>query len=348
VALPHWQYLHGEPQQHGIIKAQESDFCVTEELGYETDGQGEHLFIVVEKRGLNTVAVAKMIAIWANVLVRDVSYAGLKDRYGITRQTFSVQLPGKESAALTLLETDQLKVLSATRNSKKLRRGALKGNRFNLLIRDVENDDAIESRLRQIASQGVPNYFGLQRFGHDGQNIDCAIELFGGKKVKNRDKRSIYLSAARSLVFNQVVSARIAKGLHLAPINGDAFMLSGSKAGFTPETVDDEILSRFAAQDIILSAPMVGKGSKVHDLAAAFEAEITEPYQGLVDGLIKHGLKHERRGLLLLPTNMCWCFNEHGLQLSFSLPAGSYATSVMREIANISDASRYIAKKEDK
>lgn len=341
MSLPKWKYLHGEPVQQGIIKALESDFCVTEELGYEPDGKGEHLFLLIEKRGLNTAAVAKMIAIWANVPVRDVSYAGLKDRYGITQQTFSVQLPGVSSPELLTLETEQLKVISAIRNSKKLRRGALKGNKFSLVIRELKSDQPLVKRLTDVASEGVPNYFGEQRFGHDGKNIDAAIELFGGKKVKNRDKRSIYLSAARSLIFNQVVSERIARGLHLSPMLGDAFILNGSKAGFTPDLIDEEIINRFATQDIVLSGPMAGKGNKVHSEALAFESAVIEPYEVIMKGLIQHGLKHERRALLLVPTNMEWYFNDDGLNISFSLPAGSYATSVMREIADINDASSY-------
>lgn len=347
MSIPQWQYLHGEPVQQGRIKAYESDFCVTEELGYGPDGQGEHLFLLIEKRGLNTAAVAKMIAIWANVAVRDVSYAGLKDRHGITRQTFSVQLSGVSSPQLALLETEQLRVISAQRNSKKLRRGALKANQFKLVIRGLEKDEHINKRLIDIAKLGVPNYFGEQRFGHNGQNIDAAKELFAGKKVKNRDKRSIYLSAARSLVFNDVVSARIEQSLHLKPIPGDAFILNGSKAGFTPESIDEEIVNRFATHDIVLSGPMIGKGEKVHSDALAFESSIVEQHQSLLSGLTKHGLKHERRALLLMPTDMEWHFDDAGLNISFTLPAGSYATSVMREIAKISDVSSYTFKRDN-
>jgi len=339
VSLPQWQYLHGEPTCRGIIKTEPEDFLVCEELGYEPDGEGEHLFITIEKRGLNTTAVVKMIGIWANVPVRDVSFAGLKDRHGVTRQTFSVQLPGQQSPALNLLETDQLTVLNAQRNSKKLRRGALKGNQFKLLVRGLEASPQLEQRLSDIEKSGVPNYFGLQRFGHHGNNIAAALEMFGGTKVKNRDKRSIYLSAARSLLFNDVVSERISQSKHLAPLAGDAFMLNGSKAGFTPEVIDQQILSRFDEQDIVLSAPLFGKGDKNHDVALAFESEILSKQPQLCAGLIAHGLKHERRALLLLPSHMSWQFNESGLMLSFSLPAGCYATSVMRELAIITDAS---------
>lgn len=346
MALPQWQYLHGAPLEHGVLKQQPSDFCVTEELGYEADGQGEHLFIEVEKTGLNTAAVAKMIAIWANVMVRDVSYAGLKDRHGITRQTFSVQLPGKESPPLEALSTDQLTIISAKRNSKKLRRGALKGNQFSIFVRKLSSSDALINRLEVIAKQGVPNYFGPQRFGHDGSNIEHALALFGGQKVKNRDKRSIYLSAARSLLFNQVVSERIASNKHEQPMLGDAFILNGSKAGFTPESLDNEIMTRFFEQDIVLSAPMFGKGDKIHSDAADFESGILGGYAEVCKGLISHGLKHERRALLLLPRDMTWQFEPEGVRLSFNLPSGCYATSVLRELAIIDDVSSEMYKRD--
>lgn len=345
-SLVQWHYLNNQPVQAGTIKSQLTDFCVSENLGYCADGEGEHLFLLIEKRGLNTAFVAKQIAIWANVPQRDVSYAGLKDKYGVTKQTFSVQLPGRDAPALSLLDSPQLSVISSKRNSKKLRRGALKGNHFDLLIRGLTEDVALNSRLKNIAKKGVPNYFGLQRFGHDGQNIDAAHQLFNGKKVKNRDKRSMYLSAARSLIFNDVVSARIEQGLHLSPMLGDAFVLNGSKASFTPEAIDQEILARFEIQDIVLSAPMVGKGNKVHSDALNFESQVIASHQELANGLNKHGLSHERRALLVLPTDMQWNFEPQGLRLSFGLPAGSYATSVMREIALITDASSSVSVRE--
>ncbi|MDP2562381.1 tRNA pseudouridine(13) synthase TruD [Psychrobium sp. 1_MG-2023] len=340
MALPQWSYLHGQPSQKGVIRSQPSDFKVVENLGYEADGQGEHLFLLIEKTGLNTTYVAKLIARWAGVTSREVSYAGLKDRHGVTTQTFSVQLPGREAPEIRALESEQLKVLSVTRNSKKLRRGALKGNCFTLNIQGLNLDPALEKRLATIKECGVPNYFGEQRFGHQGGNIEAARVMFGGEKVKNRDKRSMYLSAARSYIFNNVVSERIQASLYQQPLAGDAFILFGSKAGFTPESLDNEIIDRFKQRDIILSAPMWGKGlSKAKDQALAFESSVVDNDAFLCQGLENAGLKQERRAILVWPQSLAWQESTDGVRISFSLPAGSYATSVLRELALISDAS---------
>ncbi len=341
MALPLWHYYHGQPNQSGIIRQKNSDFKVTENLGYEADGVGEHLFLLIKKEGINTTAVAQMIARWADVHIKNVSYAGLKDRHAITTQTFSVQLPGKESPELAALENAQLTVLASKRNSKKLRRGALKGNSFSLFIANMTLDDALEERLQLIKTCGVPNYFGEQRFGFQAGNLFSALEMFAGKKVKNRDKRSMFISAARSLIFNNVVSERIASAKHLAPMLGDAFILNGSKAGFTPPIIDDEISQRFASNDIVLSAPMWGKGEpKTHSDAQAFESNIAQQSALYCKGLEDCGLKQERRSLLLRPADMVWSQQDDGLKLEFSLPAGSYATSVMRELAVIKDATQ--------
>lgn len=341
MTLPSWHYLYGEPTQHGVLRTKHSDFKVFEHLGYEADGQGEHLFLNIEKDGLNTAYVAKLIARWAGVTTRDVSYAGKKDRHAITQQHFSVQLPGRESPDIALLESEQLKVLSAKRNSKKLKTGALKGNRFELIIRGLTLDSDIENRLAQIKLTGVPNYFGSQRFGFDGDNLVKAQALFAGEKVRNRDLRSMYLSAARSFIFNNVVSARLKKNLDKTLLKGDAFMLYGSKASFAPDVIDDTIIERFNQRDIILSAPLWGKGkNSVSEDTLVFENDIVEQSQELADGLAACGLKHERRALMLFPENMVWeQVNDH-IKLSFFLPVGCYATSVLRELAIIKDASQ--------
>jgi len=341
MTLPNWQYLNAKPTQHGKLRVSNNDFKVFENLGYEADGSdGEHLFIEIEKNGLNTAYVAKLIARWANVTVREVSYAGKKDRHAITRQHFSVQIPGKESPDLALLESEQLTVLSAKRHSKKLRTGALKGNRFELFIHGLTLDSDLTERLERIKISGVPNYFGEQRFGFDGENIDRARALFNGEKVKNRDLRSIYLSSARSLLFNNVVSERLLQKLDNKIISGDAFILNGSKAAFTPPIIDDVIKARFAAKDIILSAPLWGntKNAMVDD-ALAFESSIIEQDADLARGLENFGLKLERRALIVYPGELTWQSQEDGVSLSFSLPAGSYATSVLRELAIIEDVS---------
>lgn len=340
MTLPIWHHLNGEPETQGQLKTKNCDFKVFEDLGYSADGQGEHLYLVIEKDGLNSAYVAKLIARWAGVTQREIGYAGKKDRYGVTRQTFSVQLPGKESPDISTLETPQLRVLSAKRSSKKIRTGALKGNDFELLIRKLTLDDALEARLAAVKLLGVPNYFGLQRFGKNGGNIINAHELFKGKKVKNRDLRSIYLSSARSLIFNNVASARLQGEFSLQPMMGDVFMLNGSKASFKPEVNDEDIINRLAQQDILLSGPLWGAGkNKVTDDALAFELGIIKQEEELAAGLEDFGLKHERRSLVVIPTGMAWRDTSEGLHLTFSLPAGSYATSVLREITQVTDMS---------
>lgn len=341
MALPDWHYMYGEPVQHGVLRTTHSDFKVFENLGYEADGQGEHLFLNIEKDGLNTAYVAKLIARWAGVTTRDVSYAGKKDRHAITQQHFSVQLPGRESPDIALLESQQLKVLSAKRNSKKLKTGALKGNRFELIIRGLSLDSIMESRLNQIKETGVPNYFGSQRFGFNGDNLTKAQALFDGEKVKNRDLRSMYLSAARSLIFNNVVSERLNAKLDKTLLKGDVFMLYGSKASFAPDNIDDTIVERFNQRDIMLSAPLWGAGNnKVSDEAFAFEHNIVKQSVELAQGLATFGLKHERRALMLFPEHMEWEAVDGGIKLNLSLPVGCYATSVLRELAMIKDASQ--------
>lgn len=340
MTLPNWQYLHTKPSTCGNIKTKNSDFKVFENLGYDADGEGEHLFIEIVKDGLNSAYVAKLIARWANVPTRDVSYAGKKDRHAVTKQHFSVQLPGKEAPDIALLETAQLRVLSTKRNSKKLRTGALKGNRFELKIRGLVLDKPLDRRLENIKKFGVPNYFGQQRFGFNGENIDRARELFTGTKVKNRDLRGIYLSAARSLLFNNVVSQRINEQLHDLPMTGDAFMLSGSKASFANDILTDEILQRYADKDIQLSAPMWGKGkNSVTGDALAFEQKIIDNDTDIANGLIAFGLKSERRAMFVYPMDMTWEAVDEGLSIAFSLPPGSYATSILRELTLVTDAS---------
>jgi len=341
MSLPQWLYLYGKPEVEATIRQQASDFRVSENLGYDFDDQGEHLILHIEKTDLNTTGVVRELAHWANVSNKVIGYAGLKDRNAITDQYFSIQLPGLESPDISLLESPQLRVLSSIRNSKKLRRGALKGNKFKLLLRGLTLDQQLLERLELIKSQGVPNYFGQQRFGFDGYNIEAALVMFGGKKVKNRDKRSIYLSAARSLIFNDIVSQRIASGQHQQLLNGDTLMLAGSKASFTPESNDPTIVKRFEERDVTLSAPMWGKGRlSSQDEAAAFEQEIAQQHSELMAGLEQAGLKQERRALMLYPQDMSWRQLGDGLELEFGLPSGSYATSILRELCQVVDYSQ--------
>ena len=189
------------------IRSVPDDFIVEEVLGFEPSGEGEHVFLIIEKRDANTAWVAQQLARWAGVGEVAVGYAGLKDRHALTRQAFTVHLPGREPPALETLAIDGVRVLAQHRHQRKLPRGALRGNRFTLTLREVAGDrGAIEHRLAQIAARGVPNAFGEQRFGRDGGNLAAARAMFAGRRV-SREKRSILLSAARSVLRSSSSSA---------------------------------------------------------------------------------------------------------------------------------------------
>ncbi len=326
-----------------LIRSVPEDFIVEEELGFEPSGQGEHLFLVVEKRGANTAWVAQQLARWAGVAEHAVGYAGLKDRHALTRQAFTVHLPGRELPAFDTLAIEGVRLLSSQRHQRKLPRGALRGNRFTLRLREVVGDrDAIESRLRQIAARGVPNAFGGQRFGRDGGNLAAARAMFAGRRV-SREKRSILLSAARSALFNRVLDQRIRQDAWDRALPGDVFMLDGSHSVFGPEPVDEALAARIAAFDVHPTAALWGAGEpRSAEAARAIEDAVAAADPELAEGLVRAGLKQERRALRLPVRALEWRFEADALVLSFFLPAGSYATAVLDVLGECGDASRQV------
>jgi tRNA pseudouridine13 synthase len=313
---------------------------VTERLGREPDGEGEHLWLWVEKRERNTVDVARDLARAAGVPLRQVSFAGLKDRNAVTRQYFSIHLPGSETPDWAGWTIPGVAIASAARSSRKIRRGTLDGNDFQLVIRGLEGErDRIEERLARIAEMGVPNGFGVQRFG--GNNLGRARALFAGqlRRSPSRSKRGFYLSAARSFIFNLVLSQRIDEGSWNALIDGDVAMLDGSQSFFRPDLDDPETQQRVRALDIHPSGPLVGLGEPpVHGPVRELEAAICEGEADLVTGLERFRLEHQRRALRMRVTGLSWQFlSADQLVLSFSLGQGSYATSVLRELLEVSE-----------
>jgi tRNA pseudouridine13 synthase len=332
-ALP---YAHGGPAGTGALKATPEDFVVEEILGFEPSGEGEHVFLWVEKRGENTDYVARQLARFAGVPARNVGYAGLKDRHGRTRQWFSVQLPGQAGPDWQALDSDTLRVLDIRRNSRKLKKGAAVGNRFQLTVRQLGGDRSIlEERLHQVAERGVPNYFGAQRFGREGQNLVRARELFAGTAGRpDPHKRGLYLSAARSEIFNRILARRVAQGTWDRAINGDAFMFPDSQSFFKPETLTPDILQRVAEKAIHPSGVLWGTApSAATDEAGTIERAVAEELAEYCRGLEQFGLDTARRPFRVCPAHMRWEFPEPDiLCLSFTLPAGAYATTVVREL----------------
>lgn len=330
--LPH---AHGAPPLTAQLRASPEDFVVEEMLGYEADGQGEHALLWVEKRSANTDWVARELARFAGVPPVAVGYAGLKDRHAVTRQAFSVQLAGKPDPDWSAFPHAEVKVLAATRHSRKLKRGALRGNRFVLTLRAVQGDHAAAERvLEQIAARGVPNYFGEQRFGREGSNVAQARAMFAGRRV-DRDKRSFLLSAARSHIFNAVLAARVEQDAWDTPLDGEIWSLAGSRSWFGPEPFDATLAERLARMDIHPSGPMWGQGEPpTAGVAGALERGMAADHADLVDGLAAARMDQERRALRLVPNNLRWRWlPDDALELSFELPAGAYATVVVRELA---------------
>ena len=319
------------------------DFRVEELDAFAASGSGEHLLLVVEKRGMNTGFAARRIAAWAGVPESGVGHAGLKDRHAVTRQRFSVHLPGREAPDIAALEDADLRVLGQARHARKLSPGALDGNRFELVLRDVQGDAAaIDARLRAIAARGVPNRFGEQRFGHGGGNVAEALAMFAGRRVR-REHRGLLLSAARSELFNRVLAVRVAEGTWDAALPGEAWILDGSRSVFGPEPFDAVLAGRLAAFDIHPSGPLWGKGDlRTTEAARALELAVVETPSGapLARGLEQAGLRQERRALRLRPHDLAWDRPAtDALRLCFSLPPGTYATAVLAELGDVADAA---------
>ena len=320
---------YGSPSATGTLRATPSDFIVTENLSFEPSGEGEHVFLWLEKTGENTEYVARQLAKCAGVRHRDVSFAGMKDRHAVTTQWFSVWLPRADEPDWSSVETDNIKVLHHVRHARKLRRGVLAGNSFKIIIRDWQGDkQQTEQQLKLIKSEGIANYYGEQRFGHNGNNVQKALALFEGAKVA-REQRSIYLSAARSYLFNQMLAQRVLAKTWNQAITGDSFSFNLSHSFFKAEPSDD-IQQRLADKLIHPTAILWGKGNAE---LSAVEQSVLEAYPELSNGLIASGLEQDRRALRVNVADLEWQFiDEKTLNLSFSLPAGSYATAVLREI----------------
>lgn len=300
-----------------IFRAQPEDFQVDEELGYVPSGTGEHVFLHIVKRGENTAWVAGKIAELANVSVTDVGYCGRKDRHAVTAQWFSVYLPKAPEPDWTLLNTESIQLLSVSRHQTKLRRGEHQQNNFVIRLRDVQTEDRslLQQKIDTVFAQGVPNYFGEQRFGLGGNNLrEAEAILVGGKRYRDKQKRGLMLSAARSYLFNQVLAARV---------------LAQNWASI----IDGEINSQ-------TSGPLWGRGRPlVSGALLELEQNVLANWAAWCDGLEHAGLSQERRALQLIPRNTRWSWVDNDLVLHFSLDAGEFATAILHELVQLQNQS---------
>ncbi len=327
-------WAHGGPPLQAKIRVEPEDFVVEEVLGYSADGEGEHVLLEIRKRDANTAWVATELARFAAVPAMAVSYVGRKDRHAVTTQAFSVHLPGRPDPDWQNLGLPGVEILSAQRHRRKLHRGALDGNRFQLRLRAVQGDrEAAERVLAALRKHGAPNYFGEQRFGREQHNLAAAEAMFAGRRVR-RAERGLLLSAARSALFNAVLHARVAAGNWNQGLEGEVWALAGSRAWFGPQALNDDLAARLQIFDIHPSGPLWGRGENP---AAAevlmLETERIAAQATLAKGLEDAGLRQERRALRLDLRELRWQWQDDTLELAMSLPAGAYATTVVRELA---------------
>jgi len=342
-ALP---FALGEPALKAEMRHCPEDFRVDENLGFLPSGQGEHIFLHVQKRGLTTPALVQHISEVTGIPVRQISFAGLKDKYAVTTQWLSLHSPGNDPQGLARIGNDAIKVLECTRNHRKLRRGAHAGNRFSLTLRSLQLRDPasdlstaltdLESRLATIAASGVPNYFGEQRFGHD--NLRRALLPTGGNAQRRmkRQQRSMQMSAIRSALFNLVLAERVRNNTWNHWLPGDVMNLDGTGSVFADEQETDKALlqDRVAMMDIHPTGPLWGQGIPATTAdAAVLEQHIARRWSLLSDYLenARQGLGQQRRSLRL-PVQALHYRLQEDLSLSFELPVGAFATVVVREL----------------
>lgn len=322
------------------LKVRPEDFEVEEILGFEPEGTGEHLLIRVRKCGLNTTDVARRLAGHLGLPQGEVSWAGRKDKHAVAFQYFSVRWPEETLPDLLGLDSDELQLLDVSRHKRKLRPGYNKGNRFRLRLTALEGGlDGLGPRLELLAEQGVPNYFGLQRFGRDQHNVEAAREMLARGDLRRvaRNRRSILLSAARSYLFNQVLAARVAAGTWNRILPGELVMLEGSRSFFLADEPTPELELRLREHDVSPSGPLPGLVRKDAPEGEALEVErdALRNESTLVNQLVSTGVLAARRSLRLIPRGLSWEMEDGDLRLEFELPAGAYATTVVAELAEI-------------
>ena len=323
------------PKQTALLKVECADFVVKEQLGYDMSGDGEFVAVKVRKTDCNTLFVGEQLAKFAGISARNMSYAGLKDRKAVTEQWFSLQMPGQPTPDFSQFSLEGVEILEVTRHQRKIRIGSLQDNHFEILLRNAEETDELKVRLDFLAKNGFPNYFTEQRFGRDGNNLTQALRWANGEiKVKDRNKRSFYLSAARSEIFNLILSKRMELDLAQQILVGDVLQLNGSHSWFVVDESEDLALlqQRLAQQDVLLTAPLIGEEEKS---AVDFEHEIFAQHQALFALMRQERMKAARRPILMQPQQFQWQFEPNGLRLQFALPAGSYATALIRELVNV-------------
>lgn len=330
-----WPRAGAAKLPRAAIKVEPEDFLVDEQLGFELSGEGEFVWLELQKTLANTDWLARQIARRLRLPASAVSYSGLKDRRAVTRQFFSIHLPGKPDPDLDALDLPGVEVLGCFRHRRKLRRGTHLGNRFRIRLRDFAGDpEQLRAGVERIRREGVPNYFGPQRFGHDGANLEQALALYRGE-LKSRDRRFTGLlhSAARAFLFNEALARRIERGDWAGGADGELWMLDSSQSIFGPEFLTDELSRRAAQGEIHPTGPLWGAGqSPAGGAVAELERVVAAAHPELAAGLEELGLKPQRRSLRLMARDLETDRDGEDWWLSLTLGRGQFATTLLREL----------------
>ena len=346
----------------GTLKSQPEDFDVEEIPAYSPSGDGEHLFLWIEKRGVSADELTRHLSSVLDLPAGDLGLAGLKDKYAVTRQFVSV--PRRLESLVPSINTDNIRVLNSTPHQNKLRTGHLNGNRFRVLVRGVSGSTAatvetlseaggppalcvantIAERIRRT---GLPNYFGSQRFGHNGSTLKQGLNLLsetgasGEPSRKSRDRHRssrrflhrLALSAAQSWLFNQVLTERLRDGLLDRVMLGDVMQVCATGGLFVAQDLAAE-QPRFEAHETVMTGPMFGPKMKpTTDEPAIREQRVLDTAQLSPDAFRRYGHLTDgtRRPMLVRPDDLRISAVPDGLLFEFSLPSGSYATVLLHE-----------------
>ena len=320
----------------GTIRVRDEDFEVEEVPSYEPSGAGDHLFLWVEKRGMAPEYFARQIAQRLGLHPGDVGTAGLKDRHALTRQWVSV--PKEAEPNVGKIDGNGVRVLKTGRHTNKLKAGHLHGNRFRILVRDVEPaaGERLGPLLDRLRQRGLPNFYGPQRFGRDGSTVELGWQCLAGKAPR-RLRPFLFrfaLSAVQSLLFNDYLGRRLQDGLFRTVLDGDVMAKWPAGGMFVTRDSPAE-QARFDVKEIVTAGPMFGKKTyPAEGTAAAREADVLRAHELTLNsfgGFGKLVLGTRRHNLVYLD-DLTAAWEPDGLRLGFTLPAGSYATILLREV----------------
>jgi tRNA pseudouridine13 synthase len=346
----HWRdaaltppFAWGAPLASGVLRSTPDDFNVDEILGFDAAGAGPHALLVVRKRGANTEWVARELARAVGCKPFEVGFAGLKDRNAVTTQHFTVPRGKRAAAEFVGFAGEGFEVLKADPHQRKLPRGALAGNRFDIVVRGMDCDPAaLSRRLDDIAAGGVPNYFGPQRFGRDAGNLAAVMSAAGTiaagggrgrERGRGRSDQGFMFSAARSLIFNAILAERVRAGTWNRLGAGDVANLDGRGSVFVVDVADATLESRLAALEIHPTAPLVGDGVPMSGAdVASLETNVAERFPEALAVIRAERMNAERRALRIRVRDLTHEYAHGDLRVRFALDAGSFATTVLREL----------------